>query len=69
MSAPDTYRVFIPATQKVIDFGSRGAAAISEWGILRKLGKNPELLCPGIEIKVGCLLTDGKPKCDCPPTK
>ena len=69
MKAPDTYRVFLPATQKTIDFGSRGSAAISEWGVLRKLGQNPELVCPGVEIKVGCLLTDGKPKCDCPSTK
>lgn len=61
MSAPQTYRIFLPATRKTLDFGSRGSAAINEWGVLRKLGQNPELLCPGVEHKVSCLLTkEGK---------
>lgn len=61
MKAPDTYRLHFPATGKVIDFGSRGSAAINEWGVWRKMGKNPVFVGPGVEIKVGCLLTqEGK---------
>ena len=62
MSAPQTYRILIPSTGKIIDMGGSGSIAISRWAALRDQGLNPELVGPGVEVRVNCLLTGGQPK-------
>ena len=69
MNAPQTYRILIPSTGQIIDMGGSGSLAISRWGCLRDQGLEPELVGPGVELKVSSLLTNDRAECDSDPAK
>lgn len=57
MTTPQTYRIYLPASRKTLDYGGSGNAATNALAAFRRAGFNPELANPGEEIKVSCLLT------------